>query len=110
MNVTGIGGANDAVTARIDGKTACTTTASSSGHWNCTFLAPHEVGKYNLSVTVGSTADESTLTVRPTYGFEPVGTLSRFVFEIPFVIQEPSGVVRSVLARLTVSKGPSGTA
>lgn len=104
VNVTGTASADQSVTARIDGTTVCQTNTGGGG-WNCTFDAPREAGDYNLSVTVGSTTDDSTLTVRPIYGFEPIGTISRFVIEVPSAIQEPSGGVNTVVSRLTVSRG-----
>lgn len=106
VNVTGIDVAGATMTARIDGKTACTTTASSSGNWNCTFTAPQEIGKYNLSVANGTAADDIVLTVRPGYGEKPTGTAQKFVLETPSAIQEPSGRIRTLLARLVVSRGP----
>ena len=106
VNVTGSNGADASVTVRLDGTTACTTTVVVGGSWNCTFTAPREVGSYNISVTVGSTTDDSTLIVRPNYGEEPTGTASRFVLETPLAMQEPSSEIRTLLTRLTVSQGP----
>lgn len=106
VSVNGTGAVATAVAARVNGITACTTTSSSTGFWNCTFSAPTGVGNYNLSVAVGSAADDITLKVRPSYGEKPTGTAQRFVIEIPSVIQEPSGVLKMLVSRLTVSHGP----
>lgn len=107
VNVTGNGSATVSVTARIGGTTVCSTTTGASGWWNCTFTAPQQVGKYNLSVTVGTVTDDSTLTVKPVYGEEPTGTAAKFVLETPSAIQEPSGRIRDVLSRLIISRGPA---
>jgi len=109
VNLTGTGGAAVAVTARVNGVTACATTTAASGNWNCNFIGPQSVGDYNLSVAVGSTVDDLTLSVRPSYGEKPTGSASRFVLEIPSAIQEPSGRLITLLTRLTISRGPTGT-
>ncbi len=106
VNVTGVGTNLASVTARVDGVTACATTTSSTGNWNCSFIAPQGIGDYNLSVAVGSTVDDFVLKVRPSFGQKPVGSASRFVLETPWAIQEPSGKIRSLVVRLTVSRGP----
>jgi hypothetical protein len=63
------------------------------------------VGSYNLSVAVGSSVDQSTLFVRPTFGREATGAVSRLVIETPFAVQEPSGQINALVTRLTVSRG-----
>lgn len=105
LNVTGSRGGSDAVTVSIDGSTRCSIPSGSAGTWSCVMQAPMEVGSYNLSVSVGSITDESTLLVRPTFGREATGAISRLVIETPFAVQEPSGSINSLLTRLTVSRG-----
>lgn len=106
VNVTGVGSALASVTARLNGVTACTTTTSASGNWNCSFPAPYEVGRYNLSVAVGTAADDSVLAVKPSYGVQPASGTSRFVLEVPETVQEPSGRINNLIARLFVYRGP----
>lgn len=105
VNVTGVGDNGVSVTARLDGATICTAIVGSSGIWSCNFLAPLTIGSYNLSLTVGSTVTDHILAVRPTYGEEPTGTTSRSVLELPMLIQEPSGIIRTIISRLKVSRG-----
>lgn len=105
VNVSGVGNASVSVTATINGVPACSTTTSSGGLWNCTFLAPLSIGPYNLSVVVGTAAYYTKISVKPSYGQKPTGTTQRSVLETPFVILEPSGALRMLVARLTVSHG-----
>lgn len=87
-------------------KTRCSNTTESDGEYFCTFRAPLEIGTYNLTVNVTNSTGTSnynytTLTVRPKYGENVIGTTGRIVYEIPFVIQEPSGRIRVVVIRVT---------
>lgn len=105
VNITGVGTALAAVSSNISGSPACSTTTSATGNWNCTFLAPNDVGTYNLSVAVGASVDSSLLKVKPSYGQVPSGTASRSVLEIPLAMEQPSGRISVILSRLIVSHG-----
>ncbi len=90
----------------------CSTTGNAAtGFYSCWYIANYEVGDTTLTVhavrTNGAVAGSlsGTVRVRPTYGQEPAGSTPRHVLEIPGLIQEPSGRIRVVLDRVTVSKG-----
>lgn len=87
-------------------KINCANTTDTSGQYFCTFRTPLEIGTYNLTVNVTNSTGTSnynytTLTVKPKYGENVIGTTGRIVYEIPFVIQEPSGRIRVVVIRVT---------
>lgn len=105
VNVTGEGAEGESVTVVVDGVTKCSTNIPSSNIWGCRFYTPFSIGSYNLSVTAGSLVEYTTFFVSPIYGTKPTGSLSRFVLETPFAMQEPSGAISSIIARLTISRG-----
>lgn len=83
---------------------------TSDGNWTCVFNAPTRIGDYLVKVRItnstGSIFENSTfLTVSPSYGKIPVGTATRVVYELPLLIQDLNGEIRSVLARIIVWKG-----
>jgi hypothetical protein len=78
---------------------------NSSGDWECVFNAPLELGTYTVSATVSYVTNSTSLEVKITYGQEPIGTIDRVVFEIPALIQEPSGRIRIVWFRILVWRG-----
>jgi hypothetical protein len=88
----------------------CTTTADSSGAYSCSFTSPLEVGEYRVFVHAQNlsgytlASSQSTLIVRPTYGISPIGTAPRSVYEQPFIIQEPSGKIRTIIVRIITSR------
>ena len=105
-NGTGIHGT---VSLSIDGANpSCQSTYN--GNWNCTFNAPTKIGSYTVAVTItndtGSTTQSSTsLTVAPYYGKTPIGSITRVVYEIPMIIQDLNGEIKTIFAKIMVWKG-----
>lgn len=92
------------------GSNTCSNTTASDGSYFCTINAPNNVGTYNLTINVtnstgSSTINSSTILVEPTYGLAPAGTTPRMVYEIPMLMQEPSGKVNVVIVRITAWRG-----
>ncbi len=90
----------------VSPKFGCTNTTDESGQYFCTFRAPLEIGTYNATINVTNSTGTSNynytnVVVRPKYGQTIIGTTGRSVFEIPFVIQEPSGRIRVITVRIT---------
>ena len=103
-NGTGIYSANVSITV---GNVRCNNTTDSTGNYTCRFAAPQEVGKYNVSINITnstgpSVTNATTLNVRLKYGDAPIGTVGRVVYETPVFIQELSGRIRILSARITV--------
>lgn len=85
-------------------------STDANGNWNCTFNAPIKIGSYTVTVVVtnstGSQFQNSTaLAVAPYYGKTPVGSIDRIVYELPMMIQDMNGEIRTVFARIMVWKG-----
>ncbi len=85
----------------------CNITSDSNGFYSCVFNAPQEVGvytynAYSLNVNGNiSTQNSALLNVAPNYG----GTATRgdiSVYEIPMLIQEPTGKIRTVNVKIKV--------
>jgi hypothetical protein len=84
----------------------CDNITDPSGYWTCTFNAPLELGNYTVDVRIGSTLTNSTgLNVLLRYGNPPIGKTDRVVYEQPILIQELSGRIRTVWARVMVWRG-----
>lgn len=106
LNINSVSDVDGTATVRIDGVIACSTPITNGQSWSCNTLAPMRIGTYNLSVAYsGGTSDDVLLVVRPTFGQQNTGSASRFVSETPWAMQEPSGDITNVVARLTVSRG-----
>jgi|GEM_PF-2361991 len=87
----------------------CETYSLEDGSYNCTLLAPLELGSYR--VFVNATKDNFTLTnsstikVKVVYGEAPTSLTERTVLEKYYLMQEPSGNISMVKIRLIVWKG-----
>jgi len=108
-NGTGIDGT---VSLSVDSTSYSCSPTYSGGNWNCTFNAPNEIGSYTVTVTVtngtSSTFQSSTtLNVAPYYGKTPIGSIDRVVYELPMLIQDINGEIKTVFARIIVWKGYS---
>lgn len=89
------------------GSSKCNNTTDGTGNYTCTFTAPKEVGTYTVHINITnstgpSVTNTSTLQVRLKYGDTPIGTVDRVVHETPIFIQELSGRIRILFARITV--------
>lgn len=98
------------VSIRLNSREYCKTNTLSNGNYNCTFKAPLELGSYTLLVDVTNSTGSSftnttTLTLQIKYGEMPIGTIDRVVYEQPMLIQELSGRIRIVWARIMVWRG-----
>ncbi len=103
-NNTGIYNANLNISV---GNVKCNNTTDSTGNYTCRFAAPQEVGTYSILINVTNSTGQSftnttTLKVRFKYGDTPSGTIDRVVYEVPIFIQEMSGRIRILFARVTV--------
>ena len=96
---------NVAVTVKIGGTTQCSDTTNATGHWECSFTAPNEISIYTVTAETATETASTTLTVAPTYGDTPVGTVDRIVYEVPILIQDMSGKIKQIFVRITVWKG-----
>ena len=99
-------GVYDAILNIIVGNARCNNTTDSAGNYTCTFAAPLELGDYlviiNVTNSTGHNITNTTkLSVELNYGNKPIGTIDRVVSEVPIFIQEMSGRIRSVIARIT---------
>lgn len=106
----GAGIANSNVVLSISNITYCTNTTDSNGNWNCVFNAPLEIGNYQLFVNVtnstgSSTINSTSFSVSPTYGSPPIGTVERVALQIPMLIQDYDGSIRSVIVVVMTWKG-----
>ena len=105
-NGTGISGA---VNLTVDDTTyACPNTED--GNWSCVFNAPLRIGSYLVTVKiVNSTGyvfqNTTSLKVSPFYGKHPIGSGTRVVHELPMLIQDLNGEIKTVLARIIVWRG-----
>ena len=102
-NGTGIANANVNITV---GSVRCNNTTNSNGDYICTFAAPSELGTYTVLINVTnstgpSVTNTTTLTVKLKFGDMPIGTVDRVVYETPIFIQELSGKINVVFARVT---------
>ncbi len=89
------------------GSIKCNNTTDTSGNYRCIFGAPKEVGKYEIFINVTNstgynTTNTTKLAVELSYGSTPSGTIDRVVHEVPILIQEMSGRIRVVIARIMV--------
>lgn len=91
------------------GNVKCNNVTDSNGFWSCTFRSPLELGTYNVSVNITKSGENffnsTSLQVKPTYGGTPIGTGDRVAYEVPMLIQEPSGRIRWVWVTVLVWKG-----
>ncbi|MEM5854785.1 MAG: hypothetical protein QXJ14_02145 [Candidatus Aenigmatarchaeota archaeon] len=106
-NGTGISGT---VNLTVDGINHSCPPTDVNGNWNCTFNAPLKIGSFLVTVTVtnatGHQFQNSTfLSVSPYYGKTPIGSMTRVVYELPVLIQDLNGEIKTVLARIIVWKG-----
>jgi len=87
----------------------CETYSLQDGSYNCTLLAPLELGTYRLWVNVTkdtfALTNSSTLEVKVVYGKTPTSLTERSVLEKYYLMQEPSGNISMVKVRLIVWKG-----
>lgn len=93
----------------LNSVTYCSNTTTATGAWVCDFQAPNQIGTYTFSITVtndtGSTFTNTTnLYVKPSYGGTPIGKTDRVVIEQPMLIQEPSGIIRQIWAKVKIWK------
>lgn len=103
-NGTGIYDASVNITV---GSVRCNNTTDSTGNYTCRFAAPQEVGKYTVSINITNSTgprvtNATALNVVLKYGDTPIGTIDRVVYETPIFIQELSGRIRILFARITV--------
>ena len=102
--------ADGSLAVTLSGVAYCSNnTISAAGVWFCVFQAPNQLGTYTFSITVtnstGSTFTNTTnLYVKPTYGASLVGRTDRVVIEQPMLIQEPTGIIRQVWAKVKIWK------
>ncbi|MEM5829387.1 MAG: hypothetical protein QW040_02265 [Candidatus Aenigmatarchaeota archaeon] len=106
QNGTGISGT---VNLTVNGLTY-TCPDTNDGNWSCTFNAPSKIGSFLVTVTIknatGHQFQNSTiLRVSPYYGKTPMGSMTRVVYELPLLIQDLNGEIKTVLARIIVWKG-----
>ncbi|MEM5773041.1 MAG: hypothetical protein QXL86_02325, partial [Candidatus Aenigmatarchaeota archaeon] len=83
---------------------------TNDGNWSCEFNAPNKIGSYIVTVTItnatGHKFQNSTwLKVSPNYGKTSIGSITRVVYELPLLIQDLNGEIKTVLARIIVWKG-----
>jgi len=87
----------------------CTNTTDVSGNYACTFTAPNVIGDYALVVnvtTLSSTyTNTTTLSVSPTYGKTPVASTEKVVYEVPMLILDQDGSIKTIWIKVTVWKG-----
>ena len=87
----------------------CETYSLQDGSYNCTLLAPLELGTYRLVVSVTkdtlTLTNSSTLEVKAIYGATPTSLTERSVLEKYYLMQEPSGNISMVKVRLIVWRG-----
>jgi hypothetical protein len=93
--------------------TLCSVSPSSIGSFYCNFTSKYQVGDTPIgiyAISGGSIIGNTTgiMETKPNYGEKPTGLTSRSVLETPFPIQEPSSVIRTIVARITISRGPPG--
>lgn len=93
----------------LNGVQYCTGTTNSNGFYSCNFTAPLELGAYSLLVNVTNSTGQSvtnttSLSVKPSFGNSPVGTVDRSVFEVPMAIEDMDGTIRQIWTRVTVWK------
>lgn len=106
----GSGIANSNLILSISGTTYCSNTTDSNGNWTCVFNAPISLGNYEVMVNVtnstgSSTTNSTTLSVAPTFGVLPIGTVQRVAFQVPALIQDFDGSIRSAFVVVTTWKG-----
>ena len=99
---------NALVRVKLLGQT-CETYSLPDGSYNCTLLAPLELGTYTLWVNATKDTlvltNSSTLEVKVVYGETPTSLTERSVLEKYYLMQEPSGNISMVKVRLIVWKG-----
>lgn len=83
---------------------------TSDGNWSCEFKAPNRIGSYVVTVTITNATGHkfqnfTQLKVSPNYGKTPTGSVARVVYELPLLIQDLNGDIRTVMARIMVWKG-----
>ena len=105
----GNGITSSSFTITLNDVTYCSGTTTATGEWVCVFQAPNQLGTYTFSITVtnstGATFTNTTaLYVKPSYGPTPIGRTDRVVIEQPMLIQEPTGIIRQVWARVKIWK------
>jgi hypothetical protein len=93
------------VTVKISGATQCSDATNSTGHWECSFTAPNEIGVYTITADTGTETASTTLTVAPYYGKTPVGATTRVVYELPMLIQDLNGEIKIIFAKVMIWKG-----
>ncbi|MBI4894188.1 MAG: LamG domain-containing protein [Candidatus Aenigmarchaeota archaeon] len=94
--------------------TLCSVSPSPSGSFYCNFTSKYQVGDTPIgiyAISGGTIIGNVTgvMETKPNYGERPAGLTSRSVLETPFPIQEPSSIIRTIVARLTISRGPAGS-
>ena len=105
-NGTGISGT---VNLKIGDNTySCPST--DDGNWSCVFNAPLKIGSYVVTVNITNSTgyffqNSTSLKVLPSYGKYPTGSVTRVVYELPILIQDLNGEIKTVLARVIVWKG-----
>ena len=103
---------NETVKVKKDGIEVCNISASiATGFYTCIFKSPKEFGVYsyiayalNLTDTITNSSVKN-LNVKLNYGLTPIGQTERVVYEQPMLIQEPTGRIRIVWARVKIWRG-----
>jgi len=106
-NGTGISGTVNLV---VDGANYSCPPTDADGSWNCTFNAPMKIGSFFVTVIITNATNHqfqnsTSLVVSPHYGKTPIGSMTRVVYELPMLIQDLNGEIKTVLARIIVWKG-----
>jgi hypothetical protein len=83
---------------------------TSDGNWSCIFNAPLKIGSFLITVKITNSTgyifqNSTFLEVSPSYGKNPIGSVTRVVYELPMLIQDLNGEIRIVLARVIAWKG-----
>ena len=87
----------------------CTNTTNSGGEFSCTFASPKELGTYDVRVYVTKDGETFTgsnwLTVKLTFGESYTGTEDRVVYEVPMLLQDMTGRIKTALVRVIIWRG-----
>ncbi len=95
---------NKNVDVKLENKTKCSGLTNLSGEWSCSFYAPFELGVYTITAEAEGVTASANLEVKASYGETPIGTIERIVYELPLLIQDLSGKIRRVFARIIIWK------
>jgi len=93
------------VNVKIGAETKCSDQTNSTGDWKCSFYTSNEIGVYTVTAETDGITAIASLEVNPSYGNKPIGTIDRVVYEVPILIQDLSGKIRRIIARIIVWRG-----